>query len=167
MIEPSPLSSSLPASADMRHCQRVMARAGWEISYVDLDLSAELPKAEIKLERADGRWIWARLDAIGRCTIERFHRTRSLGMSPNGKGRRPLVPIVDDAFLGRSSYPGPRAMLREMTRYVAENALHPVSLADVRRVWAGLMSHHSHHNPSEIKQADNSLELSSPGRPRM
>ena len=117
-----------------------MALAGWEVEFVDMDLTRQRPTAEIKLVRNDGRWLWARVDALGRCTTETFQRERGLGMARNQKGRRPLVPLVDDVFLGRRTHEGPRSMLRSMTNYLADNALHPVALSDLRSAWAGVMS---------------------------
>lgn len=34
----------------------------------------------------------------------------------------------------------PRAMLRVITNYITDNALHPIALADVRSAWAGVMA---------------------------
>lgn len=133
-VAPSGMSRALAL------CQRVTGAAGWEILGLDLDLTQSHPTVEIKLMRADGRWLSARADSIGRCTLEVFHRARSLGMSAHGKGRRPLVPQVEDAFLGRHKYAGPRAMLRGMTAYLADNALHPVALSELRAPWAALMA---------------------------
>lgn len=120
-------------------CQSVMARAGWEIEYLDLDFTRAKPAAELKITRSDGRWLWAKVDALGRCTIETFHRERTLGMSRNQKGRRPLVPIVEDTFLGRRYPDGPRQMMRLVTSYVVDNALSQVALSEIRSAWAGIM----------------------------
>jgi hypothetical protein len=117
----------------------VMRDAGWEIEFVDLDLTGEHAKAEIKVTRQDGRWLLARVDEIGRASVTRFQRERSLGMSPNTKGRRPLSPQVNDEFLGRSRYEGARSMLRGLTAYLVENAVRPVALADMRAGWATVM----------------------------
>ena len=117
-----------------------MALAGWEIEYVDMDITGQRPIAEIKVQRDDGRWLWARADAIGRCTTETYQREHSIGMAANQRGLRPLVPLVEDVFLGRRRHEGPRSMLRNMTNYLADNALHPVALADLRDAWAGVMS---------------------------
>lgn len=119
--------------------QKCMALAGWEIAHIDLDLTGDRPKAEIKLERCDGRWLLARIDRQGRASFETFQRERSLGMSRNTKGRRPLSPQIDDLFLGRQRCLGARHMLREMTAYIADNAIAPVLLADVRQAWAAVM----------------------------
>jgi len=62
---------------ELIQCQHVMALAGWEIEYVDLDFTRPQPTAELKLTRADGRWLWAKVDTLGRCTIETFHRERN------------------------------------------------------------------------------------------
>lgn len=128
---------SKPASAPL---QQVMRAAGWEIEYVDLDLTQEKPKLEIRINRDDGRWLLARVDRFGRATMERFQRERTLGMPKNTAGRRPLSPQVDDVFLGRSRYEGARMLLRHLTSYVADNALRPVSLAAVRSAWALVMA---------------------------
>lgn len=127
------------ALANIVKLQKVMRAAGWEIQYIDLDLSSEQPKADIKVARDDGRWLLARIDHLGRATVERFQRGVSLGMSADTKGRRPLSPQVHDAFLGRSSYPGARSMLRDLTRYIAQNAAGPVALSNVRSAWASIM----------------------------
>lgn len=132
----------LPAHSSDRTIalQRCMAAAGWEIAYVDLDLTGCSPKAEVRLERCDGLWLLARIDRMGRASFETFQRERSLGMSRNTKGRRPLSPQIDDLFLGRHHCLGARHMLREMTTYIANNAITPVRLIDVRRAWAAVMT---------------------------
>jgi len=117
-----------------------MARAGWEIDYVDLDFTRPRPTVELKLVRTDGRWLWAKVDPLGRCTIETFQRDRKLCMAPNQKGRRPLAPFVEDLFLGRRHLSGPRQMMRQITNYVFENALSDVSLFELRAAWASVMS---------------------------
>jgi hypothetical protein len=123
----------------LAHCQRIMASAGWEIEYVDMDLTKSQPTVDIRLQRMDGRWIWARIDEKGRCTMETFQRERRWGMDPQKKGRLPLTPLIDDVFLGRRRHEGPQAMLRGMVHYLADNALHPTMLTDLRAAWAGLM----------------------------
>lgn len=123
----------------LHKCQQAMALAGWEIEYVDMDLTGPRPTAEIKVQRNDGLWLWARVDALGRCTTETYQRERALGMAQNQRGRRPLVPLIDDVFLGRRRHEGPRSMLRNMTTYLADNALRQIELADMRAAWAGVM----------------------------
>ena len=120
--------------------QRCMSLAGWEIHFVDLDLTADRPSADIRIMRSDGRWLHARVDKLGRATIERHQRERRLAMSSATKGRCPLSPQVDDIFLGRSSYSGARSMLRDLTTYIVANAMGPVALSDVRAAWAAVMS---------------------------
>lgn len=139
-IAAGPLEASVGRAAPIQRLARVMALAGWEVAYADIDLTGAHPTAEIKVVRDDGRWLWARVDSIGRCATETFQRERTLGMAQNQKGRRPLVPLVDDVFLGRQRHEGARSMLRYMTNYLTDNALHPVALADMRAAWAGLMA---------------------------
>jgi N12 class adenine-specific DNA methylase len=118
---------------------RVMRDAGWEVEYVDLDLTGEKPTADIRVNRMDGRYLIARVDSVGRATIETFHRERSLGMTPNMKGPRPLSPQINDVFLGRQRFSGARAMLRGMTNYLADNATNAVAIEDMRRAWGAVM----------------------------
>ena len=120
--------------------QRTMALAGWEVDYVDLDLTGGAPKAEIKVRRHDGHWLWARVDQLGRCTLETFQRETSLGESACYGKRAPRCYRHEDHFLGRRRPEGARAMLRLMTDYIADNALYPVALADVRSAWAAVMA---------------------------
>jgi hypothetical protein len=135
------MADSLPATqvTAVARLNRVMALAGWEIHYIDLDLSTDHPQAEIKVVRDDGRWLWAKVDARGRSVMESFQRSCYLGMSPGRKGRLPLSPQVDDQFLGRQTFEGPRSMLRSLTAYLADNSLRPVPLADLRTCWAAIM----------------------------
>lgn len=115
--------------------QRCLARAGWEAIYVDLDLTGAAPTAEIKLIRGDGRWLWARVDRFGRGTIETFQSSRTLAMSSNTKGRRPLTPLVSDQFLGRQRFDGAIAMLRGVGAYVGLNASGPVDPVSLQHSW--------------------------------
>ena len=106
MLADGPLDVTVMPQA-LAKCQQAMALAGWEIEFVGMDLTGRKPTAEIKVARDDGRWLWTRVDSLGRCTTEIFQRERHLGMATNQRGRRPLVPLVDDVFLGRRSHEGP------------------------------------------------------------
>lgn len=119
---------------------RVMRAAGWEIEFVDLDLTGDHPKVDIKIHNANGLWLLARVDSIGRSAMETFHRERGLGMTPNTRGCRPLSPQVVDTFLGRQKFSGPRQMLRVMTNYLTDNSVAPVALSDMRSAWASAMA---------------------------
>jgi len=133
-----PNINTTPTAVALQH---TMALAGWEVDYADLDLTGDAPKVEIKAHRMDGRWLWARIDSIGRCSMETFQRESWLGRPDGaGKGRWPLCHQSNDVFLGRTKSQGARALLRNMTNYIADNALHPVAQADVRRAWGALMS---------------------------
>jgi hypothetical protein len=118
--------------------QRAMSRAGWEIDFVDVDLTGGQPAATIKCHRGDGLWLWARVDTLGRCSVETFHRERWLGKPANTKGNWPLSPQVDDVFLGRRRPSDARALLMDVSTYIADNAASPVSLADMQAAWAAL-----------------------------
>jgi hypothetical protein len=82
----------------------------------------------------------ARVDALGRCCMEVFHREIGLGVPANHRGRHARFPVIDDVFLGRTRHEGPRALLRHLTRYLADNALRPVPQAELRAAWAGAMA---------------------------
>lgn len=127
-------------SGSLAGLSRVMRAAGWEIEFIDLDLTGDQPKVDIKIHGANGLWLLARVDSIGRASMETFHRDRTLGMSPNTRGRRPLSPQVVDTFLGRQKFDGPRQMLRVMTNYLTDNSAAPVALSDMRSAWASAMS---------------------------
>jgi nucleotide-binding universal stress UspA family protein len=118
--------------------QRAMSRAGWEIDFIDVDLTGEQPAATIKCHRADGLWLWAKVDTLGRCSVETFHRERWLGKPANTKGNWPMSPQVDDVFLGRRRPADARALLMDVSTYIADNATHPVSLVDMQAAWAAL-----------------------------
>jgi len=136
-----PSSGNAPAQSDaMAALGSTMRRAGWEIEYIDLDLTGEKPSAGIRVKRNDGRFLIAKVDAQGRASFETFQRERSLRMDESTKGRRPLSPMVDDTFLGRQRFEGARSMLRGMTTYLADNALNPIALSDMRSAWAGVMA---------------------------
>ena len=118
----------------------VMRAAGWEVEFADLDLTGDQVRADIKVVRNDGRWLLARVDHLGRASITRYHRTNFLGRTPSSKGRIPLSPQIDDQYLGRSRFEGARSMLRSLTAYIADNAIHPVALSDLRAEWGTVMS---------------------------
>lgn len=140
LMAAGPLDVSVGPSCAMLMLQRTMALAGWEVDYVDLDLTGSAPKAEIKVRRHDGRWLLARMDRLGRCVLETFQRETTLGESECYGKRAPRCYRHDDHFLGRRTPPGPRAMLRLMTDYIADNALCPIALTDVRSAWAAVMA---------------------------
>lgn len=131
---------ALRATSAAARLALTMRSAGWEIEYIDLDLTGNQPKADIRIKRNDGRWLLARVDELGRASMDRFHREHTLGMSANTKGRRPLSPQINDEFLGRSRFEGARSMLRGLTAYLVENATTPVSLSDMRAGWSAVMA---------------------------
>lgn len=120
---------------------RTMDRAGWSLDWVDIDLTGTAPKVEIRATRHDGLWVRAYIDHLGRATIERFQRERSLGVQRNKKAgaRMPMAPMIDDHFMGRQKYEGGRSMMRGLCAYLTDNALHQVELADIRSAWGALM----------------------------
>lgn len=117
----------------------VMERAGWEIDFVDLDLSGVAPTVDIRVRRFDGLWFRAHVDHVGRATVERFHRKITIGLSSHQKGTVPRGQQIEDTFIGRARYEGPRSMLRGMCSYLSCNALRHVSVSDMKAAWGMLM----------------------------
>ncbi len=147
VVEESPAGRSVNdaalvsgSNAAIATLNRVMRSAGWEVEYIDMDLTAEKPKVDIRVNRDDGRFLIGKVDSIGRASFETFQRERSLRMDGSTKGRRPLSPMIDDTFLGRQKFEGARSMLRGMTNYLADNATGTIALSDLRSAWAGIMS---------------------------
>jgi hypothetical protein len=134
-------AASAPAMVAL---QSAMSLAGWEVDFVDVDLTGAKPSATIKCHRADGRWLWAKVDALGRCSVETFHRETWLGKPANSKGNWPQSHQVDDVFLGRFRPAGARALLQAVSTYIADNAVRPVALADMHAAWEALMSSPMH-----------------------
>lgn len=120
--------------------QKSLAMAGWEIARVDISFVGDAPKAEIKIERADGRWVLGSVDGQGRARLDRFHRDRTLALTSGISGPRPLTPHVEDTFLGRQKCEGPQAMLDALTDYVVDNALGPVRPQQIREALAAVIS---------------------------
>lgn len=140
IIATAPVGATAKPARALDALRRTLAAAGWDIEHLDLDLTGTGPVADIRLAREDGRRLLARVDALGRCSIETFHREIGLGVPANHRGRHARFPLVEDVFLGRTRHEGPRAMLRHLTRYLAGNALRPVPLAELRAAWAGTMA---------------------------
>lgn len=132
-------ASEVSASDPMKRLGMVMRRAGWEIDYIDLDLTGDQPKADIRVNRGDGRFVIAKVDGQGRAMFETFQRDRNLRMDPKNPQSR-MAPHLDDTFLGRQKFEGARSMLRGMVTYLADNATNPVALADMKAAWAGVMA---------------------------
>jgi hypothetical protein len=132
-------ASEVSASDPMKRLGMVMRRAGWEIDYIDLDLTGDQPKADIRVNRGDGRFVIAKVDGQGRAMFETFQRDRNLRMDPKNPQSR-MAPHLDDTFLGRQKFDGARSMLRGMVTYLADNATNPVALADMKAAWAGVMA---------------------------
>ena len=128
-----------PSAADT--LLRTMDHAGWTLDWADLDLTGSAPRLEIRATRHDGLWVRAYVDQLGRASLERFQRERSLGVTRNKKAgaRMPMVPLIDDCFMGRQRYEGGRSMMRGLCTYLTDNALRPIPLADMRAAWAPLM----------------------------
>lgn len=132
--------STQPLAQRLAALEVCLDRAGWEICHIDLDLTGSGPVMDIRVASADGKWLLGRVDRLGRCTLERFVRSRHLGMSPSTKGRRPLSPQIEDTFLGRQRFETPAALLGEVGGYIENNPARPTALPDLRSAWLALLS---------------------------
>lgn len=126
-----------PAGDRLRELEITLARAGWEIRTIDLDLVAG--RAVLEIHRADGRWLYLAADSLGRASVERWHREAVVTRYRGG----PQCDSHRDQFLGRTRFEGPRAALRHLSRYVADNPAPGwagIEVGDVRGVLAPLMA---------------------------
>jgi hypothetical protein len=142
------------ASSPLQQLQHQMRDAGWEIDFIELDVRDGVhPRAQIKVSRLDGRWLWAYVNH-GRAGMERWHRRVELGMPRSVKGRSPLSPQIDDQFLGRVRCAEPGELLQTLAHYVAANpgrlALANESkektaarVASLQAAWAALVRGHN------------------------
>lgn len=127
-------------SRRLKQLELCLARVGWEICHFEMDLSGGSLVADIRVAGSDGKWLLARIDRSGRCSLERFVRTRQLSMARDTKGRRPLSPQVDDVFLGRQWLPSPAALLEQVGEYVANHPAAPAHLEGLRAAWRALLA---------------------------
>lgn len=56
----------------VRELAATLARVGWEVRTLDLDLVSG--RAVVELHRVDGRWLYLVADSLGRASVERWHR---------------------------------------------------------------------------------------------
>lgn len=124
----------LPSHQALICLQAALQLAGWELLFLDIDLLGDSPIFDARVERNDGLWVHARVDAQGRCSMERNRRHRWLGKSRGMGGRIPLAPQVSDEFLGRSNFTGPRAMARHLSDYIAANST-GLTIEQMRNAW--------------------------------
>ena len=131
------MSADLPA----RDAEKLLAiglqRIGWEARNIEIDLV--VGRVKVELHRFDGRWLYLVADAEGCAQIERWHRRAIVTRYRGG----PECDGFEDQFLGRTRCEGPRAALRSLASYVAENPC-PGRLAigaeDVRNLLRLVMS---------------------------
>ena len=114
--------------------ERVLDRAGWRLLNVEIDLSSETARVEVR--KGD---LHVTFDARnGRATLTREIVTLCRVDQLVGSGRwRPER--LHTRFIGRQSYEGVRSGLRAMSNYLADNAKVPTLRADVRDAMRLLM----------------------------
>lgn len=112
------MEALVPARPGLVALARELQRCGWEIREADLDLVAG--RATLRLHRFDGRWLRLSGTDSGTAAIERWHREDVIERTYNGSGVQ--IGAHRDQFLGRTRYQGgPRAALRGLCTYLAEN----------------------------------------------
>lgn len=107
--------------------QRILAAAGWTLDYFEVGLTHETttvnPVIVLRCHRHDGLWIWAKVDALGRGTLESFFRERWLGMPVNAKGNWAQSPQIDDLFFRRQKFADGRQLIAGVASYLSSNTL--------------------------------------------
>jgi hypothetical protein len=124
------------ARDDLKALSIALARCGWEIRVLDIDLVAGRLVAQ--LHRYDGRWLHVAADDIGRASVERWHRSAVVTRYRGG----PQCDGHEDQFLGRTRCEGPRQAMRVLCAYVADNpapGFAQLSAPEVRTVFAPVM----------------------------
>jgi hypothetical protein len=107
--------AGVPSKAEITVLAATLALTGWEVRTVDLDLVAG--RAVVEIHRYDGRWLWLNADGFGRASVERWHRRAIVTRYRGG----PQCDSSEDDFLGRTRCEGPRAALRHLCGYIADN----------------------------------------------
>lgn len=102
-------------SLDLVEVNRCLARAGWELRTLDVDLVAG--RLAARLFRADGRWLHVSGDVLGRWALERWHRSATVERC---FGVGPQFDSCEDQFLGRVRG-AQQDVLHWMSSYIAEN----------------------------------------------
>lgn len=115
--------------------------AGWEIAFIDLDTHGGAVRAQVRIDRHDGRWLWARLDHLGRCTLEAHQRHITLGCPASKRGGRwPLSPQIEDVFLWRRRPTNAAELVNELVIYLVDNARTPAPTERLRKACQALLT---------------------------
>lgn len=115
------------------HLVRLLDRLGWQLD--ELHVGHHYPTLSVKCLRNDGRWLWAKIDQLGRCSISRFHRETWLGQPSNTPGNWPQSTQIRDDFLGRTSAASAGELIQSLADYIGDNALRPVNPDDLVQAW--------------------------------
>ena len=104
---------------------RALARIGWEIRSVDIDMVSR--RMDMSVHRDDGRWIHIRISE-GKCVLERNHRDWHSDNQAAGYKRGARIPAPSagwcyDLFLGRSTFTSPVAAFRALAFYIGDNSV--------------------------------------------
>lgn len=135
-MTPGPYPDDDARDRGHRVLRRALAGTGWDLEYLDRGAAARGHMLEFQLWRSDGRWLWGRVDALGRCLLERHQRRTWLGASLIGGAPQPPQSIqFEDLFLGRHRPADVRDLLRGAVNYVADNALGPVDFPGLCGAW--------------------------------
>ena len=130
------MTTAVAIPAQVRALQHTLDRGGWTILAVEIDLVRSTARVEVK--RDDG--LHVTLDARnGSATLTRELVSLRRAEGPVGSGRwRPER--LHTEFIGRQRFEGPRAALRGLCNYLADNAIGaPMLRADVRKAMSLVM----------------------------
>lgn len=104
---------------------RALARIGWEIRSVDIDMVSR--RMDMSVHRDDGRWVHLRI-SDGACVLERNQKSchsssQDAGYKRGARIPAPSVGWVYDRFLGRSTFASPVAAIRALAFYIGDNSV--------------------------------------------
>ena len=113
---------------------RTLERAGWQLLAVDIDMTRET--ARIELRRGETFVTFDARNGKATTTRERQEiRQERFGR----RGDVCMVYRVHMNFIGRARHEGARSGLRWLTNYIADNSATPLHASEVRLMLAPLM----------------------------
>lgn len=113
---------------------RTLERAGWQLLAVDIDMTRET--ARIELRRGERFVTFDARNGKATTTRERQEiRQERFGR----KGDICMVDRVHMHFIGRAHHEGARSGLRWLTNYIADNSSTPLPASEIRLMLAPMM----------------------------
>lgn len=113
---------------------RTLERAGWQLLAVDIDMTRET--ARIELRRGE---LFVTFDARNGKASTTRERQEIRTYKAGRKGDIYRAERVHMHFIGRARHEGARSGLRWLTNYIADNSATPLTAGEVRLMLAPLM----------------------------